>query len=295
MSTLQSWVDDVRYHLEGDAPVEANQVHSTYTAGSGTLVVRHAMGNIAAGSLISIGTNTLYVVSVSGTAALSTATVIGGFGSSTDANASAASLIRVKPRFTDDRIVKAINAHLNSLSSPKNGLYAVDTIDLDYSAAYSGYELDATVVDVLEVRGESTDGSRAWAAIRASEWDLLRNADATDFPSGVGLRLYSGDSGFGVQVVVATAFTQITNLAADTTTTGIPATADDIPPLGAAIRLMSGREVSRNDTRSQGDTRRSTEVPAGAVARSYAGLAVLWNQRVTEESARLKRHHPIGT
>jgi hypothetical protein len=170
-------------------------------------------------------------------------------------------------------------------------------VSIDYATTYAGYELDADVIDVLEVRRESDTGSRRWSRISAGSWDLIREADVLDFPSGIGLRLDEGTSGFGVQVVVAHPFTPIdtTNPAALVSTTGVTATMEDIPPIGAALRLMAGREVGRNNPNAQGDTRRYEEVPPLAVARSTAKLEQLWNQRVTEESARLKRQYPVGT
>ena len=76
-------------------------------------------------------------------------------------------------------------------------------------------------------------------------------------------------------------------------TTGLQASAYDLPPLGAAIRLMSGREIKRNFTETQGDSRRATEVPAGAVQQSSTGLKLLRAQRIVAECARLNSLYPI--
>ena len=63
--------------------------------------------------------------------------------------------------------------------------------------------------------------------------------------------------------------------------------------VGAQIRLMAGREVKRNFTESQGDTRRAEEVPAGAVGNSITNLLRLRRDRIQAEAARLARQYPL--
>lgn len=297
MSTLASWIAETRDHLDGDRSFEANQLASSYTAGAGTLAFSNALGNIGPGARLSVGTNVFLVLTVD--AAAKTATVLGGQAGSTDANAASGALVRVNPRFTDYQIAREINRHLSSLSSPSNGLYRVGTVQVAYDDDIQGYNLTGItgLIRVLEVRRQVSGVSKAWPRVRTADWDLLRSAPTSDFAAGISLRLIRREeSGHQVQVVYAYGFTDIdtTNLAAAISTTGVPSEAQDIPPLGAAIRLMSGREIPRNHTGSQGDTRRANEVPPGAVGASYRGLLGQWQQRVREESARLRAQFPVG-
>jgi len=280
--------------LEGSRSEEANQLGAAYVAGSGTVTFTHAAGNIGAGTLISVGTNTMRVLTVN--ALTKTATVIAGQNGSTDATAATNDLVRVTPRFTDHQIVREINRHLASLSAPRNGLYAVATLELAYTGSRQSYNLAATgLIRVLEVRRETYGASYAWPRVPPGMWELDRTADTGDFPSGISLRVQEADTGLGVQVVYARTFTAIaTALATEVATTGMSVEQEDIPPLGAAVRLMSGREVSRSSPNSQGDTRRSNEVPPGAVGASYRGLVGLWQERVKDESSRLRAMYPYG-
>jgi hypothetical protein len=66
----------------------------------------------------------------------------------------------------------------------------------------------------------------------------------------------------------------------------------DILALGTQIRLMSPREVKRNFTESQGDTRRSDEVSVGAVGNSFSQLQRLRRDRIQAEASRLSRAYP---
>jgi len=73
---------------------------------------------------------------------------------------------------------------------------------------------------------------------------------------------------------------------------GLPTTCEDIVEMGVQIRLMSAREIKRNFTESQGDTRRADEVGAGAVANSVTGLLRLRRDRIIAEAAKLMRQYP---
>lgn len=296
--TLAQWVEDVRYHLDGDNTGEGNQLASGYTAGSGSMVFTYELGNIAPGAILSCGTNVLRVMAVN--TSTKTATVIGGWNGSTDATAASGSLVRVNPRFTDHRIVKALNDHLSSLSSPEVGLCAVADITLAYVSTADGYDLTtATGLErLLEVRRTESGSAKKWVRLRAGEYELHRQAATADFASGKSLRLiggrFSGCSGVNVQVVYGKAFTALAALTDDVTGTGLSSTALDIPPLGAAYRLMTGREAARNSPRgAQGNARRADEVPAGAVGRSYGDIVGLWQTRVREEVARLRAQFPM--
>ena len=57
---------------------------------------------------------------------------------------------------------------------------------------------------------------------------------------------------------------------------------------------MSGREIKRNFTESQGDTRRASEVPPGAILQSSRQLQVLRVQRIAAKAARLDAMYPMG-
>ena len=62
--------------------------------------------------------------------------------------------------------------------------------------------------------------------------------------------------------------------------------------MGVQLRAMVGREIKRNFTESQGDTRRADEVGPGAIQASWRGLAALRAQRIEAEQARLSQQYP---
>jgi hypothetical protein len=68
---------------------------------------------------------------------------------------------------------------------------------------------------------------------------------------------------------------------------------EDILEMGVMARMLSVREVKRNFIESQGDTRRSDEVPAGSMSNSFTNISRLRRDRIIAEAARLARQYPL--
>ena len=292
MTTVNDWVTTTRSTLMSGYVENRNKLSVAYTKGGTSLTFSYPPDGIRPGARLSIGTNTFYVWTVSG----QQATVSAAEDGSTDQDAPIGSLVRVSPRFTDDEIVKALAADLNDLSSPANGLFGIGTVDLTYNAILNGYDLGPTASDLISIYevkyltpGPQMDNPR----IHTTGWRLNRNAISSQFPSGISLQLFEpAYPGYNVRVVYRSNFTMPTTLYANVSATGLLPSAYDIPPLGASIRLMAGREIKRDFTESQGDTRRAGEVPAGAVAASSRNLQILRQQRITSEAAKLEAIYP---
>lgn len=291
-TSSQNWIDKTRGHLLNGFQEERNVLSSSYTAGGTSLVLTYAMGGIRVGARLCIGTNTFYVLAVSG----QTATVVGGQDGSTDANAASGATVRVNPRFTDNDIWQALTDDLGDLSSPMNGLYAIGTVDFTYNAALQGYDLGAiasSLIDGYEVKYLTPGSYKDTPRIPRDMWRINRNVNTTEIASGLSLELFQAAyPGYSVRFTYKSTFAAPASNAADVSTSGLQTSALDLPPIGAALRLMAGREIKRNFTESQGDTRRATEVPAGAVANSSTGLARLRMSRIVAEASRLDSLYP---
>lgn len=288
MSTLQTWVDVTRRHLMSGRQEERNVLAGAYTAGAGTLTFTSNMGGIVAGARLGVGLNVFYVLTVNlGTLS---ATVIGGQDGSTDANAPISTMVRVNPRFTDYEIAEALASDLADLSSPESGLFQIKTVDLTYSIAATGYDLLGVtdLLDIYQVLAQESGTMKGWTRIEKQDYRLDRTALASMFPSGLALLLFvPAFSGLPIRVHYRSGFVIPPTLATDLNTTGLHVQAYDIPPLGAAMRLVMPREIKRNFTEAQGDTRRASEVGAGAVANSYRPIAGLRAARISAEATRL--------
>lgn len=266
---------------------ELNRLTADITTTAATLTIDFAAGSIATGATIAIDLELLYVWSVSG----STVTVQRGVRGSTAAAHTAGALITVNPVVSDFRVLKEVNFELLSLSSPANGLYRVKTITTTVTTA-SSYDLASDVIDVLAVQWNEYGPYRDWP--RTRRWDLLANQDTSIFPSGYALQLYTPPPvGRTLRVTYSAAFSTLAALTDDVqVTTGLPATANDIPAIGAAARLLSAREARRSSLDAQPESRQAQDVPPGVARTAAAALFALRKQRITEEAARLTSTYP---
>ena len=289
LTTTQDLIYETRGHLMSGARERQNTLNGAHDASTTTFTFTYAP-QFGAGDVIAVDLELVRVMSDPGA---TTATVHRGWGGSTAASHSADALITVSPAFSDFRIFQTLNAELSALSSPGNGLFQTDTVSVTFNSAVVGYDLTGVtdLIDVYRVYYDEVGPDKLWPEV--SDYWIRRNADTTDFASGLQIVIPDAQPGNAVRVVYKKPFTALTSLSDDVqAVSGLPATANDIPPLGAAHRLATGAEIQRNLNNSQGDTRRAQEVPQGALARSSVGLMDVYRRRVGEEAARLSAAYP---
>lgn len=292
----QDWIEDARTHLQGSYVERRNTLAANYTAGSGSITLSYADAQIVQGSMLSIGLNNFYVMSFNNSTLV--ATVIGGQSGSTDANASAGALVRVNPQFTDWDIWKALGADLADLSSPLNGLYSMQYTDFNYQSNIVQYDLGSSaaisLIEIYQLRHLTPGSFKDFDSIPKESWELILGAYTGDIPNGIGVSIsnpYKLFPSYKVRAFWKSAFVLPSDPTQNLSTSLVPATAYDLPPIGAAIHIMAGREIMRNSPQQQ-DYRRATEVPAGAVAASPNNLKQIRQARIDAEAARLQNMYP---
>lgn len=285
-------VDEVKRHLLGGTPENLNRLATSANSSVTTITYEFATaGGINTGAVIEIDTELMYVWSVNTSTLV--ATVQRGYAGTTAASHSSGALIYVNPKFSQFAIFTALNQEIVDLSSPTNGLFWVDTVDLTSVSGTSGYDFDiADYIDIHEVHYEADSAMLAWK--RVDDYRLVQAADSTDFPSGRALMIneWIGESGGIVHVTVKRSFTQFASISADATTTNLASTMLDIPPLGAMVRLTATRGVKRAFDESQGEPRRAAEVNEQAMIQNSSAILSLRRQRINSEAARLKQQYP---
>jgi|TARA_B100001996_G_scaffold215848_1_gene165915 hypothetical protein len=295
MSTAQIWIDETREMLLSGyveelllvaAPAVENATNTAFEI-SGT-----ASSGIVPGVVIEIGTELMYVQTVTGT----TVTVIRGYGGSTaSANGHAVdSIVRVSPKFPSHRIISALNDDLADLSAPNNGLFQMRTTTFTYNASVDGYNLDTSGKEILSVYSVTYAdiGSEA-SEPDVMNWRLKRNRETASFASGNALILYTGAwPGQKVNVTYKSPFDSISSGSTLRADTGLPTTAYDLLPLGAALSLMTAMPIRREFIDAQGSSRRAEEVPPGAISASMRDLRSRRDYRVQSEAARLVAQYP---
>jgi hypothetical protein len=243
---------------------------------------------------LSVGLEDVYVA----TGGSGSVTVIRGQYGSTAATHDAGDTVHVNPSWSNWEIAQAVNDELHSLSSPKNGLFRVRSIDFDYEAATYGYDLTGVtdLLDVWRVRYNEPGPENDWAVVPKRMWRVDQAADTTDFPTGLQVVLRDGGyPGQKVRVSYRARFDTLATLADDVeTVSGLHASAHDILSVGAAVRLLSGLAAQRALTTTQPDPRRAVETQSRDAAVALVPLVEQRQERIDEEAAVLAKKYPAA-
>lgn len=291
MTTCADLIASARRLLVGRERQALNQLNADIDNVTTTVTFTQPLNGIQAGAVICMDLEEMQVWSVN--TAASSATVLRGANGSTAAAHTAGATVRVNPKFSDWEIFRALNDDLLDLTSPENGLYQILTVDLTAVAAQYAYDLPVTnYLGIADIRWQVPNTvTKEWREITG--WAVNENLPTTAFPSGTAIFFDPHDLPLAYQPVRIRYKAQFTPLAAlgddVAATTGLPATATDIPPLGAAVRLMDGRPVGRADYLSQGDTRRADEVRVADVLSAPQHLELRRRQRINAEYLRLSQ------
>lgn len=279
MTTMNDLVTQTLARLSGGAPGVLTTLANDYLPGDTTVTLSPGQPGMNPGQLLSVGLNTLYVLSVDPTGATLDVLPIGQYG---QVQANAGDLVRCRPQHTNADVFERLSAEIVSLSSPMNGLYgpAVSETGVNWTdGTYFVPEL--WTVDPIRVLGVKylTWGSTIWRDVNGWEWQPERGCVLVHAPINGSL----------VQVIYALPFARPNDLTDDLADLGMPTPTHDIPILGVCGYLSLGAESRRNRLTSQGDPRLAAEVPMTAgssMAREYMRQR---DVRITEEAARLGR------
>ena len=297
MTTLSDVLWRSRRRLMGQQREPINTLSAAIDADANdtSLTFTHAI-RFVEGSRLSIGLETVLVVSVSGGG--TGAEVIRAIDGSPLAAHSVGALVHVGPTWTNFDLFGAINDELADLSSPVNGLFRIQSTDFDFIPSQAGYNLSGLTdfLDIWRVRYDSPGPSNHWQPIPRSGWRLDRAADTTEFASGVQLVIMGGGApGHKIRVSYKATFDPLAAEADDVlAVSGLHTEAHDILSLGAAMRLIGGSEAQRAYTTTQADPRRGDEAPANAHVRAMQAFAQLREERIRDEAARLATKYPVA-
>lgn len=291
MTTLAQLVEQTKRHLYSAEIRDArDKLNGAIDADDTDITSTNSDPAIQRGAVLAIDLEELYVEAISG----STVTVARAEGGSTAAAHASGTPIIINPKYSAWAIFQAINDELAGL--PGLGIYRVRTVDLTYAPGTDAYNLTSVtdIDDILDVEFDANDGTGRWATLPRRQWLLRRDLPTSDFASGVALTVNGYvESGQTLRAAYRSGFTALTALANDVEAdSGLQASAHDILPLGAAIRLTAGAEVARNFL-DQYETRRADEVPPGARSAQARGLTARYLQRIADEKARLYAKRPV--
>lgn len=290
MTTFQQVIDRTRRRLMTTQREGINTLAAAVTTSETSWTFNHSL-RFVENSRLSVDLEDVYVTSVA-SGSTSADVIRAMYGSDAGAHAEDA-VVHVNPTWSNWDIAQAVNDELVDLSSPVNGLFRIQTVEVDYQSTVMGYDLSATdFLDVWRVTYDHPGPETDWPISRS--WRVDQAANTTDFASGRSLVLYDGGfPGHKVQVAYKATFDTLTTTADDVeTVSGLHAEAHDILSLGAAIRLLSGVEAQRSYMTTQPDPRRAEDVPPRTAVSALVPLVNQREERVNAEKARLARRYP---
>jgi hypothetical protein len=289
MTTAATVIDRTLRQLLSGTVEARNKLASTINSSATSITTTYALESLRAGQVFEIESEMLYIWEAD--TASKTLTVQRGYNGTTAAAHTAGAIVTASPRFPRAQVLEAINDEIMDLSSPMHGLFKVETLNITYNGSDRMINLTsaANVIDLLNVsvRYQNDD----YPVTRKVK--LVRDLPTDDFASGYALKFDQNVYPGRLRIVYKTTYSGVTSESTDINTTcGIQESITDIVTIGTQIRLIAPREIKRNFTESQGDTRRAEEVGAGAVTASISNMKQLRKDRITAEAAKLARAYP---
>lgn len=293
MTTVADLIEATRDHLYGNSRQMLTTLDGAITAAATSLILANVT-DVTRGSFLSIEDELVYVDTV--VAASRTCTVIRAQRGTVAATHADDVLVEVSPIFPRYRIRQMLQAEIRSWPSD---LFTTLSVDLTTASSTSGYDLADIPSDylrILDVQLGPRSGIEDFGVVRVA-YDEVRGADTGIFPSGNGIVLtgYVPDHARDLRVTVAVPFDVETFDDNDDAEDdiGLPPSLHDVPPIGAAWRLMMARDVKRSFGEGQGEPRHAEEIPFGGAGSVATFLKRTRDQRLADEIIRTKAIYGI--
>jgi hypothetical protein len=290
MSTAGALLDRVSRQLLSGTVEERNKLAATVDSDDTTFVMSYDLAGLRAGTVFEIDAELIYIWEA--TSGSKTITVERGYMGTTPAAHTVGTVAVLNPRFPKAQMLDALNQDIDDMSSPLNGLFRIISANVDYNGADRQIDLTGatSIIDLVDVRLRYLDSD--YPVIRKTR--LQRDLPTSDFASGFAIVFDESVMAGTLRVRYKAPFARVSALSDSLQSVAfLPVTMEDILELGVMSRMLSTREVKRNFIESHGDTRRSDEVPAGAMRDSFSNILRLRRDRIIAEAAKLARQYPL--
>ena len=214
-----------------------------------------------------------------------------GYQGTTAARHTANTKVTVAPTFPRATVKKAINDTIDAVFP---NLFAVGSYTFTSVATKSTYSIPADVETVLYVSWQTTGPSGEWLPLKSWRHDPLANATA--YTTGNTIGIYDSITpGRTVQVFYTKKPSTLTASASNAvyeSVTGLPSSTKDVIVYGAAYRLASFIDPGRLNYNSAEADNADTKIQYGSGASTARFMLALFQQRLTEESSKLRDVYP---
>jgi hypothetical protein len=291
MTTLATVIEEVIDEVYGTYRSQVNFLAAVTTAVDTTFILEDELKGLGAGSLLSLGTELVYVRSVD--AQLKTALVRRGFRGTALAIHAIGDMCEVNPRFPRHMITRAIETEIRSW--PENLLFQVAAFEISTSLGTRNYDATGLPANFKYLLDLAVLPSDTHGFIKSARFDIHKNMPLADYPSGVVITLLDSPPLGNMVVSYSYPFdlsgfpVEATDLETDC---GLATSMIDIVRWGALYRLVAPREIKRNFTEGQGESRTAEEVPALTTLQSAQVYKRMRDMALREEALRLRADWP---
>jgi hypothetical protein len=296
-STYADLVNEISLNLSGYTLRQDRTTHLTQAITDSELTLNFgSVTNIGKGA-VEIDDELLWIDTYD---RVSNSAVVAPYGRGYYGTTKAAHLINTKvtiaPTFPRATIKKAINDTIDAVFPD---LFGVGVYTFNFNTVKTTYSLPADVETILYISWKSTGPSEEWVPLRNWRADPLANT--TSFTTGQSVSIYDRvDAGRTVQVYYTKKSATFSELATSTltnaqvfeTVTGLPSSTKDVIVYGASYRLSSFIDPGRLNYSSAEADNADTKIQYGAGASTARFLLALYQQRVKEESKKLRDVYP---
>jgi hypothetical protein len=290
--TYAGLVDDVLLKLSGYTLRQDRTTHLTSDlTSSGLSLSLASTQNIGKGS-IEIDDELIWLDSYDRVSSTGTAAPYGrGFQGTTAAAHTTNTKVTIAPTFPKQSVKNAINEAIEGLYPT---LYAIGTYSFTYNTTVNTYQLPAEVQSIQNISWSTIGPTKEWLPVR--NWRLDPMANTAAFSTGTTLTIYDNiDAGRTIYITYTKIPTSLSSSAFDAvfeTVTGLASSVKDVVVYGAAYRLASFMDAGRLNYSSAEADNADTKIQYGSGASNSRFFLALYNQRLKEESAKLKDLYP---
>ena len=289
-TTFNNLVDDVALDLAGFTYRQDRVTYLVESITTTSLVLKVASTDNIGKGIIEIDDEMMWVDSYDRQSNTITIAPFGrGYNATTAAAHDVNAKITIAPTYPRQAIKRAINDTINSVY-PK--VFAVGSTPVSFLASRTTYPVPAEAIQILSMAWQSVGPTKEWLPIRQWRWDPI--AYAPSFSTGKTVSIYDNVlPGRTINIIYTHLPVNLVNNTDDfENISGLPASMRDVIIYGAAWRLSSYVDPSRNSITSPQADEIDSKRPYGTGANVTKQLQALYLQRLEEESLKQKLQFP---
>jgi hypothetical protein len=291
-TTYGNIIDDVASSLAGYTMRQDRATHLTADINSSAVSLPLAeVSNIGKG-VIEIDEELLWLDSYDRISSTAAVPPYGrGYQGSTAAAHTSGTKVTIAPTFPRTTIKKAIN---DTIDAAFPNLFGVATHTFAFNSAKTTYSIPANVESILYISWQDVGPSGEWLPVKSWNHDPLANASTYATNNTVSLYDRQIIPGRTVQVYYTKKPATLSSVSdVFETTTGLPSSCKDVIVYGAAYRLASFIDPGRLNYQSADADQADSKIQYGSGASTARFLLALYQQRLTEESKKLRDQYPF--